>query len=118
MFDLVSASRALLASASVLALLAGPVAADPAPATLEPPKGVVNVNTASLESLQLLWRTGPATAKGIIAGRPYDTLEELQGVAGIGPRWAVVNGDYIVLDGETTLKTKIVVPKRKQASKP
>lgn len=92
MFDLITSSRALLASASVLALLTGPVSGDPAPATLEPPKGVVNVNTAS--------------------------LEELQGVPGIGPRWAIVNGDYLVLDGETTLKVKITVPKRKQASKP
>lgn len=118
MFDLITSSRALIASASVLALLAGPVAGDPAPATLETPKGVVNVNTASLDSLQLLWRTGPATAKAIVSGRPYDTLEELQGVPGIGPRWAIVNGDYLVLDGETTLKVKITVPKRKQASKP
>lgn len=74
---------------------------------------VLNVNTASEKQLELLWRTGPVTAKAIVEGRPYETLSQLQGVKGIGSRWAVVNGPYLVLDGETTLNVKIKIPARK-----
>jgi len=37
----------------------------------------ININTASESKLDTLWGIGPATAKNIIAGRPYQKIEEL-----------------------------------------
>lgn len=117
MFDLVSASRALIASATLCALLASPAGAEPLKVDVREAKGVVNINTASLEQLRLLWWTGEATAKAIIAGQPYKALSELDGVVGIGKRWAIVNGPFLTLEGPTTLTVKLTVPRRK-ADKP
>ena len=48
--------------------------------------GLVNVNTASLELLTTLPGIGPAKAAAIIAERPFNTVEELERVSGIGPK--------------------------------
>ena len=40
--------------------------------------GLININTASASQLDTLWGVGPATAEKIIAGRPYQKIEELQ----------------------------------------
>lgn len=37
----------------------------------------ININTASLDQLDTLWGIGPVTARQIIAGRPYQTIDEL-----------------------------------------
>ena len=47
--------------------------------------GLINVNTASLESLETLPGIGPSKAAAIIAERPFNTVEELERVPGIGP---------------------------------
>jgi len=39
--------------------------------------GQININTASASQLDGLWGVGEARAKAIIAGRPYQTVEEL-----------------------------------------
>ncbi|PIS13982.1 hypothetical protein COT65_01300 [Candidatus Shapirobacteria bacterium CG09_land_8_20_14_0_10_47_13] len=39
--------------------------------------GKININTASAAQLDALWGIGEARAKVIIAGRPYQTVEEL-----------------------------------------
>ena len=39
--------------------------------------GKININTASAAQLDTLWGIGEARAKAIIAGRPYQTVEEL-----------------------------------------
>lgn len=71
----------------------------------------VNVNTATAEELQRLYRTGPAIAEKIIAGRPYQTLVELvDRVPGIGARWAACNGDFVSFDGPSDLQTKVACP--------
>ena len=50
----------------------------------------VNINTASLEGLQVLPRVGPATAARIVAFRTehkgFKKVEELMNVKGIGPK--------------------------------
>ncbi len=44
----------------------------------------VNINTATLEELDTLPGVGPATAQRIVDGRPYNTIEDLMRVKGIG----------------------------------
>lgn len=46
----------------------------------------INVNTASVEQLQHIPEVGPATAKAIVAGRPYARPEDLKNVKGIGDK--------------------------------
>jgi competence ComEA-like helix-hairpin-helix protein len=67
----------------VLALRSGVAAAEPA--RLE---GVVNINTASADELELLPGVGPARARLIVEYRdkhPFRTVEELARIKGIGP---------------------------------
>lgn len=56
--------------------------------TLEPL--LINVNTASAQDLQKLPNIGPVIAQAIINYRashgPFTDLQQLQNVAGIGPR--------------------------------
>ena len=47
---------------------------------------VVDVNTASADDLMLLPRVNEAMARRIIAGRPYDVVDDLAKVSGIGPK--------------------------------
>lgn len=47
--------------------------------------GLINVNTASRESLETLPGIGPVKAAAIIAERPFNSVEELDRVKGIGP---------------------------------
>ena len=50
------------------------------------PGELINVNTASLASLETLPGIGPAKAAAIVAERPFGTVEELERVPGIGPK--------------------------------
>lgn len=45
----------------------------------------VDLNRASIEELQSLPRIGPALARRIVEGRPYDDVDALTRVRGIGP---------------------------------
>ena len=38
---------------------------------------LININTASMDSLDTLPKVGPATAQKIVSGRPYGTIEDL-----------------------------------------
>ncbi len=48
-----------------------------------PPGKKVNINTASVEELDSLFGIGPARAKLIIEGRPYEKIEDIMKVKGI-----------------------------------
>lgn len=47
--------------------------------------GQVDINIASVEELQLLPRVGPVLAGRIVEGRPYESVDALVDVRGIGP---------------------------------
>ena len=74
-----SIPRALLV-ATGLAFLLGALAA---PAVEKAPATAQDVNSATAAQLESLPGVGAATAKKIIAGRPYKTLDELATKAGI-----------------------------------
>jgi competence protein ComEA len=94
----------ILAVAIVLGLVA-PLAAAAAPA------GVVNVNTATAEQLQLLPRIGASVAQRVIEYRKengkFGTLDDLMLVRGIGESTFAQLKPYVSLTGETTLKEKV-----------
>jgi len=77
--------------------------------------GVVNINTADLEQLQLLPRVGPALADRIIAFReangPFASVDELVAVKGIGERSLASLAPYVTTTGETTLSSKVSLPR-------
>lgn len=52
----------------------------------DPEKMIVNLNTASVEQLQYLPEVGPATANEIVKSRPFQTVEDLKKVRGIGDK--------------------------------
>ena len=47
--------------------------------------GLINVNTATAEELTALPGVGPSRAAAIIAERPFEAIEDLERVSGIGP---------------------------------
>lgn len=78
-------------------------------------KGVVNINTATTEQLQLLPRIGPSTAERIIQFRtsngPFKRVDELLAVRGIGEKSLANLKPYVVTDGKTTLTEKVRLPR-------
>jgi competence protein ComEA len=79
------------------------------------PSGVVNINTASPEELQLLPRVGPSLARRIIefreANGPFQRVDEILAVKGIGESSFEKLEPYIVTSGATTLTDKVKVPR-------
>ncbi|MBW2268904.1 MAG: helix-hairpin-helix domain-containing protein [Deltaproteobacteria bacterium] len=90
-----------LVSAFLLAVVA--VAADSAPLT-----GTVNVNTASIQELQLLPGVGEARASALVTLRKqrggFESLDEIKDVKGIGDAGLDRMRPYVRLDGKTTAK--------------
>ena len=85
----------------------GTARAASAPAAAPPPvEGVVNVNVATAQQLELLPGVGPARAKAIVEYRkaegPFERLEGLLKVSGIGPRALERLRPFVVLEGKTT----------------
>ena len=68
--------------------------------------GVVNVNTATLEELQLLPGIGEARAKALIEARKrrggFQKVEDLLEVKGIGEAGLERLRPHVTLDGKTT----------------
>jgi competence protein ComEA len=94
----------------LLAVALAPLAAQAAPT------GVVNVNTATAQQLQLLPRVGPSLAARILDQRKsnggrFTSLEDLMMVKGIGEKSFAQLKPYVALSGETTLKEKVKSPR-------
>ncbi len=85
-----------------------------------PAQGVVNVNTATADQLQLLPRIGPSLAQRIIefrkANGQFKSVDELVAVKGIGERSLERLRPYVTVKGATTLTAKVRLP-RKSAKK-
>jgi competence protein ComEA len=75
------------------------------------PSGVVNINTASTEQLQMLPRVGPSLAGRIVeyreANGPFQSVDEILTVKGIGESSFEKLEPYIVTSGATTLTDKV-----------
>ncbi len=90
---------------TALSLVAGSVLAADGD---QPAAGVVNVNTATLEQLQILPGIGEAKAKAIVQAREqrggFKSLDELVEVKGIGPSALEKLRTRAVLRGATTAR--------------
>ena len=77
--------------------------------------GVVNINTASADQLQLLPRVGPALASRIMEFRetsgPFRSVDEIVAVKGIGETALAKLRPYITVNGATTLSEKVSLPR-------
>lgn len=62
-----------------------------------PAAGKVNVNAATEAQLEAVPGVGPYFAKAIIAGRPYQKLEDIQRVKGIGPKTYAKLAPYLTV---------------------
>jgi len=81
----------------------------------------VNVNTATVEQLQLLPNVGPAVAARIVEHRekngPFKAAEDLMLVRGIGEKSFEKLRPYVATSGQTTLTDKVRLPKAPAESK-
>jgi competence protein ComEA len=81
----------------------------------------VNINTATVQELQLLPRVGPALAQRIVdfrsANGPFKAPEELTRVKGIGEKSFAGLAPYVSVSGATTLKEKVKLPRAPKAAK-
>jgi competence protein ComEA len=91
---------------SILVLVLSLVLASPAYGGKEV-EGVVNLNTASAEELQLLPGVGPAKVRSIVAYRslhPFRTVDELVRIKGIGRKMLRRIRAHLTVTGPTTAK--------------
>ena len=84
------------------------------------PQGVVNVNEADAETLQMLPRVGPSVAGRIIEHREsngkFQDKTDLLLVRGIGDATYELLEPYVTLEGPSTLNEKVRVPRRASAA--
>lgn len=84
-------------------------AAQTKPAALATSSGVVNINEASSEQLQLLPGVGPSRAEAIVTYRkshPFKRVEELTRIKGIGRKSLLRLRMLLSISGPTTLKER------------
>jgi competence protein ComEA len=85
-----------------------------------PTQGKVNINTATAEQLALLPGVGPALAGRIIAFReangPFEKVDELTAVQGIGDKSIEKLRPYVATSGTTSLTEKVRLPRPMKAA--
>lgn len=62
---------------------------------------IVNINTASETEPISVPGIGPTRAAQVIAGRPYESVDELEKIAGIGGKTLESLQPFVSVDGET-----------------
>jgi competence protein ComEA len=96
--------RTLLTLALAAALAGEALAAAPAVSQ-------VNINTATVQQLQLLPRVGPALAGRIVefrtANGEFKSPQELTRVKGVGEKTFALLQPYLTVKGDTTLAEKV-----------
>jgi competence protein ComEA len=60
--------------------------------------GPININTATAAQLEQLPGIGPSRAQDIIDNRPYESVDELDSVSGIGPATLEELRPYVVVE--------------------
>jgi competence protein ComEA len=79
----------------------------------------VNINTATVQQLQLLPRVGPALAKRIVdfrtANGEFKSAQELTRVKGVGEKTLALLQPYLAVKGDTTLAEKVHAGKSSKA---
>lgn len=116
MKQMIDSSRRLVANAVLLACVlslamaaatTGVQAARPASST-PPLSGVVNVNTATPDQLQLLPGVGASRAEAIVAHRKqqggFEKVEDLLAVKGIGESMLEKMRPFVTVTGKTTAR--------------
>ncbi len=75
---------------------------------LGPEKGslIVNINTASERELKAVPGIGPTRAAQITASRPYESVDELDKIAGIGGKTLESLRPFVTVEGETRKRDK------------
>ena len=66
----------------------------------EAAKGKVNLNTAELSGVEDLPGIGPATAKAIVDGRPWKSVDELNKIKGLGKNRIAALRDLVTFGDE------------------
>lgn len=98
---------------------AGAVASEAADSAASP--GVVNINTADVAQFALLPRIGLKVGQRIVDYRkehgPFKSTTDLMQVKGIGDKTFELLSPYLVIEGETTLRSEVPAPRRPRASK-
>ena len=101
---------ALSASLAIVLLATAAQAQAPSAGAIDKAAGVVNLNNASEEQLELLPGIGPQKAKAIVEHRrmhPFHKADELMKVKGIGRKTFGRLRPYLTVVGQTTLATEI-----------
>jgi competence protein ComEA len=80
--------------------------------------GKVNLNTADTAALEGLPGVGPATAKAIIDGRPWKSVDDLAKIRGLGANRMAALKDMVTLGEEPTAVAAKTAPTRTVAAKP
>jgi competence protein ComEA len=83
----------------------------------ETAKGKVNLNTAELAALEDLPGIGPATAKAIVEGRPWKSVDELDKIKGLGKARIAALKDLVAFGDEPAPAVAKTAPSRTAAPK-
>jgi competence protein ComEA len=105
-----SRRRAGVRALAGLAALAAIALGMPALAADTAPTGTVNVNTATLEELQLLPGVGESRARAVIEARKqrggFKSVDDLLEVKGIGAASLEKLRPYVTVEGKTTARAE------------